>query len=167
MNEEPPESANPGTRADFSRRLVGERQRLGLTAAQFAVLVGVSEAQQLAYEAPDGPPFPFEYGHSATRLGVDFTFVMGFSAESKCPPPSTYDDPFVRAIQLLLRSQQAVEAFIGEGAAKSTPQLVAALMAATLLESLPTSGEINDYVDSIANAIEGAAEVLSQAIAPE
>lgn len=153
-----------------SRRIVSERERLGLTVGQFAVLAGVSEAQQIAIESGDFSTSPYSYTHGAQRAGADPLFIIGQSTEPKIQRPNLLfgDDSFLSAVDLLRKSQQAVEAFIGEGASKNSPELVAAIMTATLQDRYSIgAGHFEDFADRIANAIEEAGSQIANALSPD
>lgn len=152
---------------DTVSRLIAERTRLQLTVAQFAVLVGVDLAQQEAIEAGQVDQISFEYGQAIQRVGADPLFVLGHHPEPKgetAPPPSG-DDAFLDAVRLLRRSHQAVEAFIGEGMAAKCPELVASTMKAALHSRRSIGpGDLEEFADKIANAIEEAGSQIADAL---
>ena len=152
---------------DKARRITSERERLGFTVAQFAVMLGITKEQQSAIEAGDFSEWPSCYEHAVQRAGGDPLFIHGQNSE-----PSTRrqdllfgDEHFLAAVALLRKSKQAVDAFMGEAASEAAPTLVAALMNATLREKYSTgAGYLEDFADKIANAIEGAGSQIAEAL---
>lgn len=150
---------------ETAQRIISERQRLGLTVAQFAVLLGISEDQQASFEA--GNDLPISYGQALLRAGGDPQFVFGHSA---VPTEARQDllfgdNSFFGAVDLLRKSQQAVEAFVGGGASRDSPELVAALMNATLQERFSVgAGNLEDFATAIADAIESAGSQIAEAL---
>ena len=155
---------------ETASRIVSERNRLGLTTAQLAVMLDISEAQQIAIEAGDFSSCPTYYEHAMKRAGADPLFIHG-----QCSQPAAQrsdllfgDESFASALHLLRRSQQAIEAFFGEGASKSSPQLVAALMNATLQERYSLgAGTWEEFAEKIAYAIAGGASEIAEALLPD
>lgn len=153
-------------------RLIKERERLGLSQAQFACLAGVSVEDQACLEAGKWNHFPMDYLHGAQHAGADPLFILGHSPESRAAKvvklafgsQFSPDSDFTDAVLLLRKSTQAVNAFVGDGAAGRYPQLVVALMDATIkaryacgpgcIEDMAEriSGAISDVSDSIADA---------------
>lgn len=150
---------------ETAQRISSERQRLGLTVAQFAVLLGISEDQQASFEA--GNTLPISYGQALLRAGADPQFVFGHSAEPTEARQDLLfgDGSFLGAVDLLRKSQQAVEAFVGEGASRDSPELVAALMNATLQDRFSVgAGNLEDFATAIAGAIESAGAQIAEAL---
>ena len=153
-----------------ANRITKERERLGYTIPQFAVLVGISEARQTAIEAGDFSAYPVSYELAAQRLGADPLFIHGQSADPESLRQDLFfgDEHFLAAVGLLRKSKQAVDAFMGEGTSISAPALVAALMNATLSQrSVIGAGDLEDFADKIANAIDGAGNQIAEALKPD
>lgn len=120
------------------QRLTLERERLKLTVPQLATLASVTNDQQLAFESGEAM-FSSEYMRALDQVGVDSMFVTFGERNPDLPlaTPATpmlgeFNDQFNDAVSLLRKSIQAVEAWVGEGSAQRCPQLVAAVMDATL-----------------------------------
>lgn len=155
-------------RQSSAQRLVSERERLGYTPAQFAFLMGISEALQLQFEGPEYHPLSAEYESKAATLGVDFDFVRGYHLRPDPPnflfglPP--YHPPLNSAVQLMLRSQQAVDLFFGPGVALRCPQLVAALMLVTAQARARSQDHQEELVFTLGDVIAGAAQTIADAM---
>jgi transcriptional regulator with XRE-family HTH domain len=150
----------------LAARLASERERLGLTVEQFAVLIGITAEQQRAIEGGTDR-IPMHFHEAICRLGVDPEFILGQTdlPQGRLVSPPFGRDDFHDAVDLLRRSQQAVEAFVGEGAAKSCPQLVAATMNAAIQSRYAIGvGDLEDFTDKISAAIEGAGTAIASAI---
>jgi len=152
---------------DIGHRVVSERTRLGFTLEQFAVLVGVSKETQEAIESGKAGRWSVFYGHAAQAVGADPMFMLGESEEPRVKDQTHghIDESFIEAIDLLRRSMGAVEAFVGMGKSRECPQLVAALMSATLQSRYAVGpGEMENFSDTIARAIDGLSEVVDGAL---
>lgn len=79
---------------DFGKRLKEERERLGLTQAQFAQKCGVGRTAQFNYERGEREP-SFSYMDAAEKLGVDIHYVFGGTRRDK-------DWEYARAFSSLL-----------------------------------------------------------------
>ncbi|MGQ5490793.1 hypothetical protein ACUH78_18275 [Thauera sp. ZXT1-4] len=150
-------------------RLIQERERLGLSQAQFACLAGVSLEDQVSLESGKWDNFPKDYLHGAQEAGADPLFILGHSSESRAGTlvqlafGSTLDPDtdFGDAVLLLRKSIQAVNAFVGDGAAERFPQLVVAVMDATIKARYACGlggyeqlvGKISDAISSVGDAI--------------
>lgn len=152
---------------EMAKRLTSERERLGLTVEQLAVLVGISAAQQRAIEEGRRDQVPMDYAGALHRLGADTEFIHGFSEA----PSATVrrraheDEDFLFAVALLRRSREAVEAFAGKGASVSCPQLVAATMHAAIQSRFAVGpGGYEELADKISAAIESAGSAIADAI---
>lgn len=148
-------------------RLKSERERLGLTVAQFAVLAGVSKEHQTQFESGDFTNAPMGYDLAIKRLGVDPEFLYGHSNTPVTSGVSLVlgDDDFDYAVSLFRKSKEVVEAFVGAGAAKDCPELVAAIMSATIQSRCSVgAGNLEDFTVQIANSIEAAGSVIADAI---
>lgn len=155
--------------AEAAQRIISERQRLGYTVAQFAVLLGISEAQQSSIEAGNLADRPNSYGHAFQRAGGDPLFMHGLTEEPRITKEDLLagDEDFLKALGLVRKSQQAIDAFFGEGTSSKSPELVTALVNATMQERLGIGeGNWNDFVLSIVGAIEYAGEQIAEALAP-
>ncbi len=150
----------------IAARLKLERERLGFTLEQFAVLSGVDATTYRHFELGDFY-LPVDFIAGLSGLGCDSLFIgtgeRRFASEidPKTPPKSsmfcgyfTSDDDFRNAVNLMRRSAQAVDAFMGTGCAEKAPELVAALMNATLVSGYQSGpGEREDITDKIVGAI--------------
>ena len=92
------------------------------------------------------------------------------ASEERAHDLSFKEDPFLQAVALLRRSSAAVEAFIGEGVASKSPELVAALMnAASRLEvGSATSSMLEEFrnaLDGVAGQMADSSEALVEAVA--
>lgn len=152
---------------EIGRRVISERERLDLTLEQFAVLVGVSKETQEAIESGKGGRWSVFYGHAAQAIGADPMFILGEAEEPRVKDQTQnhIDESFIEAIDLLRRSMEAVEAFVGRGKSKECPELVAALMSATLKSRYAVGpSEMENFSDTIARAIDGLSEVVDGAL---
>ena len=91
------------------------------------------------------------------------------ASEESAHDLSFKEDPFLQAVALLRRSSAAVEAFIGEGVASKSPELVAALMnAASRLEvGSATSSMLEEFrnaLDGFAGQMADSSEALVEAV---
>ena len=91
------------------------------------------------------------------------------ASEESAHDLSFKEDPFLHAVALLRRSSAAVEAFIGEGVASKSPELVAALMnAASRLEvGNATSSMLEEFrnaLDGFAGQMADSSEALVEAV---
>jgi transcriptional regulator with XRE-family HTH domain len=66
------------SRVEFGRRLREERERIGLTQAEFAVLAGVKRVAQYLYERGERAP-TIDYLHLAAEGGVDIVYLLSGS----------------------------------------------------------------------------------------
>lgn len=131
------------------QRIISERERLGLSVAQLAVLLGISESKQQSIEEGNLADCPSSYGQALKRVGGDPLFVFGHTEQPTVQREDLLfgDDYFLQALALLRRSQQAVDAFLGEGTSHKAPELVAALMSATTQERMSVgAGNWEDYL---------------------
>lgn len=154
--------------SETAARIQSERVRLGLTVEQFAVLAGIQADEQKAIEAGQFDRATLYYYEAIGHFGVDLQFVHGLENSPQTTNVGLYfgDKDFNFAVKLLRRSYQAVEAFIGEGAAASCPQLVAATMnAAVHSKFAAVAYELDDYFDKLADSIEAAGTAIADAIA--
>ena len=137
----------------FEPRFIGMGEREGFTyGVPFFV---ASQPEEVAGVAPDSSsPFDEQLLRRSSSYGPD-------SAS------------FKKAIELMRRSITAVDAFLGEGSAAKSPDLVAALMSATI--QCENRSGVMDIVDAIGNASESVtqsienfteafAEVMDQAV---
>lgn len=148
-------------------RIQSERERLGLTVAQFAVLAGVSAGQQKAIEEGVAGGQSFAYFEAIQRIGADPQFIHGVAdAPAQNMRNMVFqEENFQDAVDLLRRALQAVEAFVGEGSAAKCPELVAATMNATIQNRVATALEgLEDLGDKLSAAIEGAGGEVAGAI---
>lgn len=155
-------------------RLKSERERLGFTLEQFAVLGG-TDAETLRKLEAEEYLLPFDFVLGLKGLGCNLLFISTGEGAVNEPsgnnPPArlfknvSFDDSnFRSAVNLMLRSTQAVDAFFGSGQAKKSPELVAALMQATLSNEYDSgAGEREELVGSITNAIEALTDVVVEA----
>lgn len=153
-----------------AKRVRCERERLGLTIAQFAVLLGISEAKQQSIEEGNLADCPTSYGDALKRAGGDPLFVFGHAEQPNVQRVDLLigDDGFLRALELLRKSQQAIDAFLGEGTSSKAPELVAALISATMHERMDVgAGNWEDFFQKIAVAIEYAGERIAESLAPD
>jgi len=164
-----------GKSGSVASRLREERERLGYTAHQMASLAGVTRERYAAFE--DGKePVPIDFTRSLARFGARPVYIgLGGEIDLKGERQSEtkgaltdwfyaeYGDEFPAAVRLMLRSVDAVNAFMGDGAADKHPQLVAALMHSTLaMERWLSPGEREELVDKIVGAIDGVADQVAQ-----
>lgn len=165
---------------ECSGRLKAERERLGYTTEQVAALGGVEHSAYLKMEAGD-LAIPFDFNKSLGMLGFRPMFVgLGDdasrpSADEVSPASILADswlipsDGFVASVRLMRRSAAALDAFLGQGTAQRSPELIAALMQATLRYDLGSSpGEreelhqgISDGLDAIAGAVQDILPMLA------
>lgn len=160
------------TDSDVAVRMKSERERLCLSPEQFAVLAGIDSDTYAKLE--DGRYFiPTQFVFGLAGLGCDVGYIgtgerASIDNNSLKTPPSRFfsnlgwpDEDFRYAVHLMLRSAQAVEAFMGKGQAEKSPVLVAALMQATL-DSQSCPGEREVLIDKVTNAIGDLTEVVSE-----
>lgn len=119
-----------------AQRLQSERKRLGYSEAQLATLLGISTANEVELEQGARAIDPEQLG-PLYRAGVDMEFLDTGRQSTVPPTPLGFpcwsrSNAFHAAVELLRKSVQAVDAFVGAGAAERSPELVAALMQATL-----------------------------------
>ncbi len=120
------------SRPELAHRLTTERSRLGYSEAQFATLMGLSAEDYRKLEAGTRALDP-ELRGPLHRMGVDIRYLID-GRLSTCPPePADFpcwvrSAEFYAGVELLRKSVQAVNAFVGDGAAERSPELVAALM---------------------------------------
>lgn len=173
---------------DSAPRLMSERVRLGYSSAQAAVLGGV-EAKAYSKMEEGTLYIPIELIWRLQKIGFRGAFIH--TGEEGA---STHDDEFptmkefhatseghydsggfAQAVRLMRRSIAAVDAFLGEGFSTQSPELVAALMNASIsLDQDPGAGEREELVSKVENALQSLAEAISDAgeqiahsIAPE
>lgn len=173
------ESVNPNQTGSFAEalaRLIKERERLNLSQSQFACLAGVSSEEQASLEAGKWDVFPMNYLHGAQQAGADPLFILGHSPEPKTFPAPTLafgsplfpDDAFLDAVTLLRKSVEAVKAFAGDTAADQCPQLVAALMQATIntrsAKYACGAGDMEDLANKVSDAISQMGEAIADAL---
>lgn len=153
---------------EIPRRIVSERQRLGLSVAQLAVLVGITAEQQAAIEGGNLDARPFSYYHAMQRAGCDPQFLCGSSDAPKATKADLNfgDESFMDAVSLMRKSIQAVDAFVGEGGGARSPELVAALMNATIHTRYSPVGEgsLENFAETIANALYELGSQISEAL---
>lgn len=154
---------------EITRRIVSERQRLGLSVAQLAVIVGITAEQQAAIEGGDLDARPYSYTDAMQRAGCDPLFLCGNSDVPEVVKANLMygDEPFIDAVSLMRKSIQAVDAFVGEGEATRAPELVAALMNATIHAQYGPVGEVSleRCAETIANAILETGAQIAEALA--
>lgn len=173
---------------DSAPRLMSERMRLGYSSAQAAVLAGVDAEAYSKME--DGTLYiPIELIWRLQKIGFRGEFIhMGEESASihndefptikefHATSEGHYDNGgFAQAVRLMRRSMAAVDAFLGEGLSTKSPELVAALMNASIsLDQNPGTGEREELVSKVENALLSLAEAISDAgeniansIAPE
>lgn len=173
---------------DSAPRLMSERMRLGYSSAQAAVLGGV-EAEAYS-KMEDGTLYiPIELIWRLQKIGFRGEFIhMGEESASihndefptikefHATSEGHYDNGgFAQAVRLMRRSVAAVDAFLGEGLSTKSPELVAALMNASIsLDQDLGAGEREELVSKVENALQSLAEAISDAgeqiahsIAPE
>lgn len=161
------------TLTEAGQRLTHERERLKLTLPQLASLVSVTNEQQRAFEEGSAM-FSGEYMAALDQVGADSMFITFGERNPDLPlaTPATpmlaeFNDEFNDAVMLLRKSVQAVEAWVGDGTAQRCPELVAAVMDATLravhhdahqsiLEELDQT--VAQSAVAVAQAINGGAE---------
>lgn len=172
-NSDNTENDIPG---DFTTRLIEERERLGLSVPQFAVLVGVSKQDQEDIES-EKKTVSVEYMQAVGRIGGDPVYIST-GTESKrrtgdrfTYPLSIFDDfqmNFNDSLVLFRKSIDAVDAFLGEGTSSKSPELVAALLnisaAHVIANLMPGPGGVESHGDRIADAIEGLGANIQDAI---
>jgi hypothetical protein len=157
-------------------RLKAERERIGLSARQLAALAGVSDQLYASFEAGQ-IGMPFDFSLSLRRFGIRPEVLGGLEqgelpkdedalvagGKLVCWSTADFSDSFPMAVRLMQRSIQAVDAFVAEGAAKQCPQLVAALMEATIrLDYSSGAGEREELVDKIENGLQLIAKRLEE-----
>lgn len=148
---------------EMGRRITSERERLGFTLEQFAVLIGVSNEKQEELERGKAGRLHVSYGMAARLLGADPLFITGNAEEPVIADHNIGygDESFLEAVNLLRRCLATVDAFVGEGKATECPQLVAALMSATLNNRAGIhAGNMQDFVERIATSIDGLADTV-------
>lgn len=157
------------------QRLAEERKRLGYTPIQLATLVGLDVQDYQDIE--DGkwePAIQYNYRLYMPRANVDVEYVIrgvrdipeGYRPMQHSA--SDWSGGFSRGLDLLRKSVQAVEAFVGKNAARECPELVSALMMATLKDSDIGTGQLEDAVNGLSGAIESAAQTIAEVLkAPE
>ena len=154
---------------EITRRIVSERQRLGLSVAQLAVIVGITAEQQAAIEGGDLDARPYSYTDAMQRAGCDPLFLCGNSDAPEAVKANLMygDEPFMDGVSLMRKSIQAVDAFVGDGAATRAPELVAALMNATIHAQYCPVGEVSleRCAETIANAILETGAQIAEALA--
>lgn len=154
------------------QRLLEERKRTGWTSEQAAVLSGVSHDRYLKFESGEAS-MTLDYVMALEHLGMRPKFIgLGEASDEQIVGVGAqqwkdefvsnviYRSSFKQAVQLMMRSAAAVEAFVGKGKSESCPELVAALMNATMKLDLEYGEEVrleamNEKLDGIAGAIEG------------
>lgn len=153
---------------ELTRRIISERQRLGLSVAQLAVIVGITAEQQAAIEGGDRDAIPYSYTLAMQRAGCDPLFLCGNSDVPAAGMADLMfgDEPFMEAVSLMRKSIQAVDAFVGQGGATRAPELVAALMNATLqAQYSPVAEEsLESCAETIANALLEVGAQLTEAL---
>lgn len=160
---------------DVGTRLKSERERTGLTIEQFSALSGVTVDAYRAFEAGD-LAMPFDYVRGLKTLGCDPAFIhlgerqVSLGDTKQLPNAAAFygsfyepDREFQEVVNLLRKSVHAVDAFVGPGASEKSPELVAAVINATILSTYSTgAGEREDLADKVANAISELAEAMRE-----
>lgn len=162
---------------DSAPRLMSERMRLGYSSAQAAVLGGV-EAEAYS-KMEDGTLYiPIELIWRLQKIGFRGAFIhMGEESSSThddayptvkefhATSEGHYDNGgFVQAVRLMRRSIAAVDAFLGESFSTQSPELVVALMNASIsLDQHQSAGEREELVSKVENALQSLAEAISDA----
>lgn len=156
---------------EIASRIISERKRLGLSVAQLAELVGITTAEQATIEAGHLEARPYSYNEALKRTGADPRYLSGLSDIPEIAQGNVMfeDEPFQEAVSLLRKSIQAVEAFVGEGVAASEPELVTALMRATLQSRYCPlgAGDLENLSLNLSNAIADAGTEIARALAGE
>jgi transcriptional regulator with XRE-family HTH domain len=161
------------SREEYISRYRDQKEKSGYSSEQLAVLIGISIDTQKKIEA--GERFPnIEYYQALKRLGFDPVYISHASDDEKSRwdavdielsrIPFSSTGYFTQAVQLMCKSKDAVEAFMGEGMAKKHPELITSLMNATVgmerNELMPGPGGIEEHADKIADAIHRLAAAL-------
>lgn len=152
----------------LAARVKNGREHLGLSIEQLAALIGITTEQQMAIEdAQFEGGLEFNYYDALKKSGFDLAYIFGDTDTPKYTSGALafHDDDFNQAVALLRRSTQAVEAFVGKGAAASCPQLVAATMNATIQHRYALgAGFIEEMAEKLNFALEGAATIIADAL---
>ncbi len=160
---------------EISTRLKSERERTGLTVEQFSALSGVTVEAYRAFESGD-LAMPFDFVRGLKNLDCDPAYIhlgerkFSLGDEKQMPNAAAFygsfyepDQEFQVVVNLLRRSVHAVDAFVGSGASQKSPELVAAVINATIFSAYTTApGEREDLADKVANAISELAEAVRE-----